>query len=166
MNAAHWHLVSNHLPIIIPFIGLLIMIFGFLLSSEILKRTAYSLFILGSITAFVAMYTGEEAEDIVEGLWGVDQNYIELHEESAKVFSALLYILGGFSIIGMWASWKSKAFSKGFSIATIVFAIVVLFFGGTTGATGGDIRHTELHTDQAKTAPTLDDNPEDFDEYE
>lgn len=51
MNGAHWHLVLNHLLIIIPMVGLLIMVSGIVLQSEILKRAAYSIFILGAVTA-------------------------------------------------------------------------------------------------------------------
>lgn len=52
MNGAHWHLVFNHLPIVIPMVGLLILFVGVLLKSEILKRAAYSVFILGALTCY------------------------------------------------------------------------------------------------------------------
>jgi hypothetical protein len=54
MNGAHWHLVLNHLPIIIPMVGLLVMFGGILVKSEVLKRAAFSIFILGAITTIAA----------------------------------------------------------------------------------------------------------------
>lgn len=35
MNDAHWHLLLNHLPIIFPVIGFLIMLGGFIFKSEL-----------------------------------------------------------------------------------------------------------------------------------
>lgn len=149
MNGAHWHLVFNHLPIIIPIVGLLIMVGGFLFKSEILKRAAYSIFILGAITAIAAFVTGAEAEDVVEGIKGIDKQYIEVHEETAEIFVTLLYILGGISLIGLWANWKKKSFSNIISFATIAFTLIVLFYAKQTGTTGGEIRHTEIRADDS-----------------
>ncbi|MFT6036703.1 MAG: putative membrane protein [Marivirga sp.] len=151
MNEAHWHLVINHLPIIIPVIGLLIMVGGFLLKSEILKRAAYCILILGALTAIAAMSTGEEAEEVVEKITGIDEQIIKVHEEAAETFAILLYILGGVSLLGLWANWKEKPFSNPVAIATIIFAVVVLFFAQQTGTTGGEIRHTEIRTESSST---------------
>ena len=54
MNEAHLHLTFNHLPLIAPIIALLIMIGGILLKSEVIKRTAYAIFILGAIMTIPA----------------------------------------------------------------------------------------------------------------
>ena len=58
----------------------------------------------------------------------------------------LSYILGGISLLGLWASFKQKTFSSIIAIATLVFAFVVLFFAKLTGTTGGEIRHTEIRS--------------------
>ena len=160
MNEAHWHLALSHLPIIIPLLGLLIMVGGLLVKSEILKRAAYSVFILGALTAIAAFSTGEGAEEVVEGIQGIDEQFIEIHEETAEIFSTLLYILGGLSLIGLWANWKKKPFSKIISIVTISFAFIVLFYAKQTGTTGGEIRHTEIRTDGTKSSPMMNQNKE------
>jgi len=46
MNGAHYHLVVNHLPIIIPVIGLLVLIGGFIVQSEIVKSRGIGFIIL------------------------------------------------------------------------------------------------------------------------
>ena len=160
MNEAHWHLALNHLPIIIPIVGLLIMIGGILFKSEIIKRTAYCIFILGAITAIVAMSTGEGAEEVVEGIQGIDERFIEEHEETAEVFATLLYILGGLSVIGLWANWKKKSFSKTISFVTIAFTLIVFFYAKQTGTTGGEIRHTEIRADELNNSTPVINNDE------
>lgn len=161
MNGAHWHLVLNHLPIIIPMVGLLIMIFGLLLKSEILQRAAYSVFVLGALTAIAAFFTGEGAEEVVENITGIDERFIKTHEEVAEIFAILMYVLGGISLIGLWANWKKKSYSKMISFASIVFTLVVLFYAKETGTTGGEIRHTEIRVDGAVVNRSIDYDEDD-----
>ena len=148
MNQAHWHLLVNHFPIILPIVGLLIMIGGLFFRSEILKRTAYLLFIGGAIFAFAAMQTGEGAEEVVEQMGAVQEQYVETHEETAKTFAILSYILGLIALIGIWTSLKRKALGNVIAFVTIAFSLVNLYFAQETGTTGGEIRHTEIREDE------------------
>jgi uncharacterized membrane protein len=150
MNGAHWHLVLNHLPIIIPAVGLLIMFGGVVLKSEILKRAAYCIFILGAITAIAAFSTGEGAEEVVEELAGIDERMIKVHEESAEIFAILLYVLGGVSLLGLWASWKEKSFSNAIVFVSLLLTLIALFYAKETGTTGGEIRHTEIRNTEIR----------------
>lgn len=155
MNGAHLHLLFNHFPIIVTIVGLLIMVGGFLFKSEILKRAAYCIFILSAITAIPSFLTGGEAEEVVEGIKGIDERFIEVHEETAEIFANLLYILGGISLIGLWANWKKKSFSNIISFVIIAFTLIVLFYGKQTGITGGEIRHTEIRPDYSNISTSL-----------
>lgn len=146
MNGAHWHLVVNHLPIIFPIVGVILMITGLISKSEAVKRTAFMIFIIGALTAIAAMNTGEGAEEVVEKIAGISENYIETHEETAETFALLSYILGGLSLLGLWISFKHKSFSNILSFFTLAFALVVLYFGKEAGTTGGEIRHTEIRS--------------------
>lgn len=147
MNAAHFHLVVNHLPIIFPIVGVIVMITGLAFNADAVKRTAFLIFIIGSLTSIAAMTSGEGAEEIVESISGVTDNYIEAHEEWAKTFSILTYILGALSLLSLWASIKLKSIANIASIAVLIFAFVVIYFGKETGTTGGEIRHTEIRPD-------------------
>lgn len=146
MNEAHVHLLVNHFSIIAPIIGLLVMLGGLYFRSESIKRTAYFIFIFGAILTIPAFTTGEGAEDVVKQIQGVDEGFIETHEEVADVFAVLSYILGGISVFGIWASIKQRSFSNTLAIITILFSLIVLFFAAKTGTTGGEIRHTEIRT--------------------
>lgn len=147
MNGAHWHLVVNHLPIIFPLIGVIILLTGLIAKSAAVKRTAFLIFILGALAAIAAMTTGEGAEDIAEKISGITKSDIHKHEEAAETFVLFSYVLGGISLIAIWASFKQKSFSTMVTIATLVLAVVLLFFAKQTGTTGGEIRHTEIRSD-------------------
>ena len=144
MNEAHMHLMVNHLPVVLPIVSILLMLFGFVLKSEPFKRAAYLIFIFGAFTTLSAMITGEGAEEIIEN---IDRNtplYIHNHEETAEVFALLSYVLGVLSFIGIWGSYRGKNWSKTFSIITLLFSLVVVFFASETATSGGRIQHTEI----------------------
>ncbi|MBS1504760.1 MAG: hypothetical protein JST32_22050 [Bacteroidetes bacterium] len=147
MNAAHYHLLVNHLPIIFPIAGLLVLIGGFIFRSEIVKRTSFVIFIIAALSAIAASSTGDGAEEAIEHLPGISERLIHAHEHAAETFSIILYLLGGFSVIALWANWKQKSYSGLLSWFVIGFSVVVLFFSKQTGTSGGIIRHTEIRTD-------------------
>jgi uncharacterized membrane protein len=149
MNQAHFHLMVNHLPIIFPIVGAIVLIGGFMLRSEIIKRVAYTIFTLGAIATFPSFLSGEGAEEVVENLPGVRESFIEPHENIAKIFALLSYTLGAFSILALWSNWQQKSFKGIISIIVLLLSVVVLYFGKVTGTTGGEIRHTEIRANQA-----------------
>jgi hypothetical protein len=115
------------------------------------------IFILGALAAIAAMNTGEGAEEVVEKISGVSENFIENHEETAEIFAILSYILGGISLLGLWASFKQKTFSNLISMSTLIFTFVVLFFAKQTGTTGGEIRHSEIRSGNSIPATDKED---------
>jgi uncharacterized membrane protein len=153
MNGAHFHLVINHLPIIFPLVGAIVLVTGLVSKSEAVKRTAFMIFILGAMSAFAAMATGEGAEEIVEKIGGIEESMIKTHKEASKVFALLSYFLGLLSVLGLWASFKQKAFSNIICIGALVFTMAVLFLAQPTGTTGGEIRHTEIRSGNTAPAP-------------
>ena len=162
MNGAHWHLVVNHLPIIFPFVGAIVVIVGLVSKSEAVKRTSLMIFVLGALASVAAMSTGEGAEEVVENIAGVTENYIKTHEEAAETFAILSYVLGGISLVGLWASFKQKTFSSILTLSTLTLSFVALFFAKQTGTTGGEIRHTEIRTGAA--LPTAVEGEEEGDD--
>ena len=111
MDQTHVHLILNHFPIILPIVVLFVIIAGLFFKSEILKRTAFCIFVVSAISAAIAFSSGEAAEHVVDKVPGVDEHFIEEHEEVAEVFIKLIYVLGVVSLLGLWANWKEKRFS-------------------------------------------------------
>lgn len=144
MNDAHIHLIFNHLPIIIPMVGLLVLFANIFVRSEIVQRVAYLILILGALATIPAFFTGEGAEEVVEDMAGITKDIIHEHEETAETFAILSYILGASSLVGLWANLKRKSFSVWLGYLIFAFGFIVLVFAQQTGATGGEIRHSEI----------------------
>ena len=148
MDELHLHLVVNHMPIIFPIVGIIILLIGIFTKSEVTKRNAYIIFILGAITSIAAMGTGEGAEDSATKIAGLSENLIKKHEEVSEIFATLTYVLGAISLIALIASLKNSVISKYAPFVVGIFAVVALFFAQKAGTTGGEIRHTEIRTGQ------------------
>lgn len=156
MNDAHFHLMINHIPIIFPIAGALVLLAGIIFKSEIVKRTAYFVFVLGAGSAAVAMSSGEGAEEVVEHIQGTSHRLIHEHEEAAEFFALMSYIFGALSLVGLWASWKKKGFASIISYLILAMSVVVIIFGKQTGTSGGEVRHTEIRSEAANNAAQSD----------
>ena len=151
MNDAHLHMVVNHFPIIGTIFGLGVLITGLFLKNNILKNTAFVFFVISAIFAFVSMNTGEGAEELVEDLPNVGHKIIHEHEEIAEKFAILMYVLGVFSIVGLYFNFKNHAKSKLVSLVVLLLAIVATFLSINVGTSGGEVRHTEIRENNTTT---------------
>lgn len=152
MNEAHLHLAVNHFPIIGTIFGLGILISGMLLKNNSLKNTAYSLFIIAAISAFISMSSGEGAEELVEDMPNIGKQIIHEHEEMAEKLALVLYLLGIVSIVGLYTNFKNNTKANLVSYITLVIAAVGVFLAQQTGTTGGEIRHTEIRVNSIQSS--------------
>lgn len=144
MNDAHWHLVVNHFPIIATFFGFGILIAGIVFKNNAIKNSAYFVFITAAMFAYASMYTGEGAEEIVEDMPNIGHQIIHEHEELAEKLAILLYVLGGFSALGLFLNNKKHGKSNLVSYLTAFVAIGAIYVAVLVGNSGGEIRHTEI----------------------
>ncbi len=166
MNDAHYHLVVNHFPIIGTIFGLGILIVGLVFKKETLQTTAYVLFCIAALTGFLAMYTGEGAEELVEDLPSVGHRIIHEHEEIAEKFAILVYALGGFSLLTIFLNAKKSSFAKMVAYFTLLLALVATFVGKEVGTSGGEIRHTEIRATATASSQAADQATESAEEGE
>ena len=145
MDAAHIHLLINHLPIIGSFFGALVLAHGLYAKSDATKIAAYSVLTLSSIGAVIAYLTGEGAEEAVEGFPGVLESNIKIHEEFALYALISLIILGIAAMVGTFMTLRKPELTKMTAILVLVVSLVSFGLVARTGYLGGQIRHTELN---------------------
>lgn len=144
MNDAHLHLVVNHFPIIGTILGLGILVSGIVIKNNAIKNTAYVVFSVVAIFAFLSMATGEGAEEIVEDMPNIGKLIIHEHEEMAEKLAVVLYVLGIVSLIGLYSNFKNNSKATIISYIAVVIASLGALLAQQTGTTGGEIRHTEI----------------------
>lgn len=144
MNGAHIHLVVNHFPIVGLFIGVLVLLSGFLLKKPQVKITALGIFVLSALGSVAAFISGEEAEEVVEILAVVSDTMIHQHEEFAEVFMIMMLVLGGISLITAYLEFKKSKFSKKGYILVVLISLANIFISKYVGTSGGEITHVEI----------------------
>lgn len=144
MNAAHYHLLINHVPILATFFSIAILLWGIAAKSEAIKKVALVGFVVAGVFAIAAFQTGESAEDIVEDLPGVTHEMIESHEESADTAWWLTILLGVGGLAGLFMTSKSTKGINKYLWILLAYSLVAAASLGYTAYEGGQIRHTEL----------------------
>lgn len=144
MNAAHLHVILNHIPIVGVPIGLALLLYGIIRGSTEVKRASLLVFIAMGFIAVPTFLSGQAAEDIVEHLPGVTHDVIENHETAGTVALGLTASLGGVALAALVWSFRTAA------VSSLVAVLLLLGAGGVsgwlawTGNLGGKIRHTEF----------------------
>ncbi|MCF8238660.1 MAG: hypothetical protein K9I85_10920 [Saprospiraceae bacterium] len=164
MNQAHLHLVLNHLPILGVMFGVLVLLAGWLLKQEAVKRTGLGLFIFSALAAIPAFLTGEGAEELVEGLPGVGENLIERHEDLANYFLWTVIGLGILATATLYASLRAWKAASAMFMITLVVALGTMVLAQQVGTSGGEIRHTEIRGDAAGQGTNLPESGDEDDD--
>ena len=148
MDAAHIHLLLNHVPLISILIGFFLLGAGLFFRKDDLKTAALLLFFVSGLVTVPVYLTGEGAEDKIEGLPGVSEVWIHNHEEAAEFALTSVLALAGISLLGLLAGPKRPKIY----VPVILIALAGSFFAETvmarTAYLGGQIRHTEIRSSQ------------------
>ena len=158
MTWTHIHLALNHVPVIGILLVVLLLGAGVVRRNSVLERTSYWLLAGLALIAVVVYFTGEPAEELVEGLPGYSEALIEHHEEVALIATVGMVILGLAAVVGLVrARRQPDAPSGSYSKIMLLLSLVV---GGVmiwTANLGGQIRHTEIRPSAQASAPVSED---------
>lgn len=146
MNDAYLHLVINHFPIFSMLFGLLILVWGLWKKQESIQKIAMVLFVLGAITSYIAVETGEGAEEIVEDYAStISHDAIHEHEEAAEIAMWFSLLTGGLALANLFVvkyNLRHKNMVLGILLIAATAAVGTLLY---TAYEGGKIRHPEAH---------------------
>jgi len=146
MDATHLHLLLNHFPIIGSLLGVGVMVYGYLTSSEQVKKAALWIWAAMAVIAIPVFLTGEPAEESVEGLAGVSEGLIDKHEEAAELAIWLMEALGLLSLITLVTAKMKSSLSKPMVLIATILSLATFAAMARTGYLGGQIRHTEIRS--------------------
>ena len=150
MNPAHLHLIVNHIPIFTTVIGIFILIWGMYKSNSSIRNIAFVLFIFGAMGSYVAIETGESAEDVVEEVAAVSHDAIHDHEEAAELSLWFAIAMGLLSIGALAAKQLNIRFETGLHIVILVTALITAGILMYVAYEGGKIMHQEAYTEQVQ----------------
>jgi hypothetical protein len=156
LNPTHLHLMITHLSIFGSILGALVLVYGMITKSHHTKMAALLLFIMTSVTAFIADYTGGVASQTVKTITGISKAAVKEHHLAAQFGLISLYILGGISLLTfIYIIIKKPAKTKFINWIVLVIALWSFSVTARTGYLGGKIRHTELDSAPADSTNEL-----------
>lgn len=158
MNAAHFHLMVNHLPLFAVLFALVFLAIGLwrpLL--PVVRRAGLVFLVVGGLGGGAAYLSGEPAEEIVEEQAQVDHDDIHEHEEAGKFGMISTAIAGVLALLILWRSRGAPVANKAVILALVVglWAMAVL---ARTAWLGGKIQHPELRGGIEATVPVPGDD--------
>lgn len=164
MNAAHWHLILNHIPVMGTFFGIIFLMVALIGRNRAIIKASLWILIVVAILTIPAYLSGGSAEEMVDDLPGISANIIHDHEESAeKAFYAAIIL--GLLAAGRLLRYRTRRNVSGMFLATLtLFAIITGVLMGSAANEGGKIRHPEIQGGWTAPTDTVQNSPTEVDD--
>ncbi len=159
VNSAHLHLLTNHFPVIGTILIILVIVYGIIRKNKEVIRAALFLTIVVSIITIVTYTSGDGAEDLVEGMDGVNEEYINEHEDAALYAFYLMEFIGVVSLVALVVFRRVEKFPGWFIAVFLLLLLLNTAIMARTANLGGKIHHPEI--EESSRLLNNDDNEDD-----
>jgi len=143
MNAAHFHLLVNHFPVVGAILALLLLALALGTRHAALTRAVLGLVVFVALATIPATRSGHEAAEVVEHMQGYSEDRIEEHEERAEKAAWAMWITGGFAFLGLLAGRGGRPVPRWAAAGTLVLLAAATGLIAWTAKAGGEIAHPE-----------------------
>jgi uncharacterized membrane protein len=133
----------NHFSIVGVILALLLFAVAAIRKSDEFAKGILALFIGLALVSIAVYLTGESAEEQVKRLPWASPDLIETHDDVAAFALALVELLGGASLVGLFLFRRSRL-PQWFIVVILILSIASSAAMVYTGYLGGKIRHSEL----------------------
>lgn len=149
MNAAHLHLLLNHVPVIGTAITIFVLLTGIFKKSDDVKKVSILILILTALITIPVYVSGGSAEEMIEGNYeDVDETYIDQHEDFALYSFIAMDIAGAAGLLAIFLFRKPKVLPGSFAYIMLVILFIVFGMMAYTANLGGRIHHPEIRSDK------------------
>ena len=150
MNGPELHLTLNHLPVLLPPLGLILVAAGMYFSSLDLRKAGLCFFIAGGLLAIPTYLSGEPAEVIVKNYPGVSRRAITEHQDAAFISLIAVEITAVAALITFILLLKKKFVPRSVWSLLLVAGVITFALFVKTAHFGGHIRHEEIQTPEER----------------
>jgi uncharacterized membrane protein len=148
LNGAQMHLLLNHLPVIVPVIGLGVSVLGWRSGSEDTRRIGLGLLVIAAVLTVPTYLTGDPAEDVVKNYPGISRLLIRDHDDAALWVLILNLLSGAIAALILVAQERRSAWAtrKLSWWALLMVSLMAIGAAARTAHLGGLIRHEEIRS--------------------
>lgn len=149
MNAAHLHIVLNHIPVIGSAIAIFVLLIGLLKKSDDIKKVSAMILVLTALITIPVYVSGDGAQAKIEGNYeDVDEEFIDAHEDFALYSFIAMDIAGAVALAALFMFRKPKLLPNSFAVILLLLMLAVNGMMAWTANLGGKIHHPEIREDK------------------
>jgi hypothetical protein len=150
LNAAHIHLILNHIPVLGTLIfAPLVLIWGLVRRSRDVTITGLLLAVILALTTIPIYLTGEPAEHELENQPWLEKPRVETHEEQAEAGLIAVLVTGAIALVALWMSRGGRPARGVLTGIVVVGLLVSAVLFSIAALSGGQIRHDEIRSPPA-----------------
>ena len=154
INAAHAHLLVNHLPLMAFLIAVPLLVYALIArSTPQAFRAAVIVMVLGAFGSINALRTGDGAKELVEPMADVEPTQINEHEEQGETAAVLSFAVTALAIVLVVVDRKKPHLRVLFIGIGLLATIAALLALARASHSGGLIRHQESRAEFDPSAP-------------
>lgn len=143
MSLVHLHLLLNHVPVVGVVLVAALLVTAMLRRSSELAKVALGTSVVIGIVALVVYFTGEPAEELIEGTAGFSEAIVERHEDAALLATIAAGVAGTVAL-ALLAWFRKRPLSRLITGMSLVCSLMLSGLMAWTANLGGQIRHTEI----------------------
>ncbi len=145
MNAAHWHLILNHIPPLGMLAACILWIIATSFKSKDIYYLALGFLVVLGIVTIPVYFTGLHSIRIVAQIPGISFTYIGHHAQWAQYTLESALAVALFALVTMgWLFYSKKNLPWVWNLAIFLAILAVSTVSTYTAMLGGQIRHTEV----------------------
>lgn len=148
MFSAHLHLMFSHVPILLSIAAAGILIFGLIKNNSLAIKISLWLSIIAAAGITVVYLTGDASAELIAGISNVSKDVIENHETFGHISFAFVLSFAALSAFIIYTESKQKKIRSLFYQVLLIIAVSAAVAAGIAGYLGGQIRHSEIITEQ------------------
>ena len=159
-NAAHLHLLLNHIPTVGAVVALGLLLLAFVRRNEHLTNAGLEVLFVIAVLTLPAYMSGAAAFQQVRNQPGISDDAMRVHQDAALAGFVVTEFAGFVAWVALWQSRRRGRAARGLVSASTLLLIVALALMSRAATLGGDIRHPEIRAGVSADAAAPD--PERF----
>jgi hypothetical protein len=155
LNAAHLHLVLNHVPTLGTAVALGLLLLAVIRRHEVLLHAGLEVLFVIAIVTMPVYVTGAASYAHLRSGAEFSDMAARAHQDAALAGFAVTEFAGFVAWVALWQSRRSGRAGRGLVAAATLLSILALAIMGRAATLGGEIHHVEIRAEGAPpmTAP-------------
>ena len=144
MEASQFHILINHYPMILTFVGMILIALGIWRKHDKSTRAAYWIFAAVMLIGTASFATGEIAGHQNRMLTGPAGDAVRAHQQASRLAFLSIGCAGLASVFGLVTSYRKSASTKWSAVIALIIAIAGSILVTRTTLLGRQIKFADV----------------------